>query len=128
MASIFFFFNFFNFWLCWVFVAACGLSLVVVSGDYSLLRCAGFSLRRLLLLWGMGSRRAGFSSCGSEALEHRLSSCGTRAQLLRGTWDLPVPGLEPVSPALAGGFSTSAPPGKSWPPSLYYIVHQHLET
>ena len=42
----------------------------------------------------------------------RLSSCGSRAQLLRGTWDLPRPGLEPVSPALAGRFSTTAPPGK----------------
>ena len=27
-------------------------------------------------------------------------------------WDLPGPGLEPVSPALAGGFLTIAPPGK----------------
>ena len=42
----------------------------------------------------------------------RLSSCGSRAQLLRGMWDPPRPGLEPVSPALAGGFSTTAPPGK----------------
>ena len=42
----------------------------------------------------------------------RLSSCGSRAQLLRGTWDLPRPGLKPVSPALAGRFSTTAPPGK----------------
>ena len=42
----------------------------------------------------------------------RLSSCGSRAQLLRGTWDLPRPGLEPVSPALAGRLSTTAPPGK----------------
>ena len=47
---------------------------------------------------------------------HRLSNCGSRAQLLRGTWDLPRPGLEPVSPALAGRFSTTAPPGK---PYLY---------
>ena len=31
----------------------------------------------------------------------RLSNCGSRAQLLRGMWDLPRPGLEPVSPALA---------------------------
>ena len=43
---------------------------------------------------------------------HRLSSCGSRAQLLRDMWDLPRPGLEPVSPALAGRFSTTAPPGK----------------
>ena len=27
-------------------------------------------------------------------------------------WDLPGPGPEPVSPALAGGFLTTAPPGK----------------
>ena len=42
----------------------------------------------------------------------RLSNCGSRAQPLRGTWDLRRPGLEPVSPALAGRFSTTAPPGK----------------
>ena len=42
----------------------------------------------------------------------RLSNCGSRAQLLRGMWDIPRPGLEPVSPALAGRFSTTAPPGK----------------
>ena len=75
-----------------------------------------------------------FSSCGkwgplfitvcgpltiaaSLAVDHRLqmrrlSNCGSWAQLLRGMWDLPRPGLEPVSPALAGRFSTTAPPGK----------------
>ena len=42
----------------------------------------------------------------------RLSNCGSWAQLLRGMWDLPRPGLEPVCPALAGRFSTTAPPGK----------------
>ena len=31
-------------------------------------------------------------------------------------WDLPGPGLEPVSPALAGRFITTAPPGKSLVP------------
>ena len=31
----------------------------------------------------------GLSSCGSRALERRLSSCGARAWLLRGMWDLP---------------------------------------
>ena len=35
---------------------------------------------------------------------HRLSSCGSRAQPLCGMWDPPRSGLEPVSPALAGGF------------------------
>ena len=42
----------------------------------------------------------------------RLSSCGSRAQLLRGMWHLPRPGLKPLSPALAGRLSTTAPPGK----------------
>ncbi|KAJ8789164.1 hypothetical protein J1605_004958 [Eschrichtius robustus] len=54
---------------------------------------------------GFRSCGTGLSSCGSWAVERRLSSCGTR--------DLPGPGLEPVSPALAGGFLTTAPPGKS---------------
>ena len=59
------FYLFIYFWLCWVFVAVCKLSLVVESRGYSLLRCAGFSLRWLLLLRSTGSRRTGFSSCGT---------------------------------------------------------------
>ena len=60
------------------------------------------------------------------AAEHRLqtrrlSSCGSWAQPLRGMWDLPRPGLEPVSPALACGFSTTAPPGK---PSHFSLQKQ----
>ena len=54
-------------WLCWVFVAARGLSLVAVSGGYSSLRCVGFSLRWLLWLQSTGSRRVGFSSCSAWA-------------------------------------------------------------
>ena len=34
-------------------------------------------------------------------------------------WDLPGPGLKPVSPALAGGFLTTAAPGK--PPSGEFL-------
>ena len=70
-ALLFFFINLFilfiYFWLRWVFIAAGGLSLVVASRDHSSLRCVGFSLRGLLLLQSMGSRRAGLSSCGSQA-------------------------------------------------------------
>ena len=90
---------------------------------------------------GLHFHERAFSSCGkrgplfitvrgplaiaaSLVVEHKLqtcrhSSCGSRAQLLRGMWDLPRPGLEPVSPALAGRFSTSAPPGKP-PHSFLY--------
>ena len=61
------YFKFIYFWLLWVFVVARGLSLVAVSGGYSSLQCGGFSLRWLLLLRSMGSRRTGFSSCNTQA-------------------------------------------------------------
>ena len=51
-------------------------------------------------------------AAGHRLQTRRLSSCGSRAQLLCGMWDPPRPGLEPVSPALAGRLSTTAPPGK----------------
>ena len=65
---LFFFFNkFIYFWLHWVFVAARRLSLVVASGGYFSLRCTDFSLQCLVLLQSTGSRRTGFSSCGTQA-------------------------------------------------------------
>ena len=104
---------FIYFWLRWVLTAARRLSPVAASRGCSLLWCAGFSLRWLLLLQSTGSRCVGFSSCGLRALECRLSSCGALAQLLCGMCNLPGPGLEPMSPTLAGRFLTTAPPGKS---------------
>ena len=53
-----------------------------------------------------------FSCCGAQALEHELSSCSAQALLLQGMWDLPQPGIKPMSPALVGGFLTTGPPGK----------------
>ena len=41
-----------------------------------------------------------------------------------GLWDLPGSGLEPVSPALAGGFLTTVPPGK--PYLLYFYFYLFL--
>ena len=82
----------------------------------------GFSLQWLLLLQSTGSSLTGFSSygtwpsvvvargpwsAGSVVVVHWLS-CSAAC----GMWDLPGPGLEPVSPALAGGFLTTGPPGK----------------
>ena len=58
---------FIYFWLCWVFVAAHGLSLIAASRGYSSLWCAGFSLWWLLLFWSMGSRHTGLSSCSMRA-------------------------------------------------------------
>ena len=73
--------------------------------------------------------RGPLTSAASPVAEHRLqmrrlSSCGSRAQLLRGMWDLPRPGLEPVSPALAGRLSTTAPPGK---PSYWLLTQGDKE-
>ena len=86
-------------WLCWVFVSVRGLSLAAASGGHSSSRCAGLPPSRPLVAEHRLQTR-------------RLSSCGSRAELLRGMWDLPRPGLEPASPPLAGRFSTTAPPGK----------------
>ena len=101
MTSENFFFNLFiYFWLCWVFVfyarafSSCGK-------------------RGPLLIAVRGPLTVAASPVAEHRLQTRsLSSCGSRAQPLRGMWDLPRPGLEPVSPALAGGLSTTAPPGK----------------
>ena len=46
-------------------------------------------------------------------VEHRFfSSCDPRALLLHGMFSLPGSGIEPVSPALAGGFFTTEPTRK----------------
>ena len=77
--------------------------------------CGGFSCCGARAL-GAGASVVvvhGLSSCGSQVLESRLSSCGARAQLLCGMWDLPGPGLKPVSPTLTGRFLTTVPPGKA---------------
>ena len=42
-----------------------------------------------------------------------FSSCGTWAQVPHGMWSLPGPGIKPMSAALAGGFFTTGPSGKS---------------
>ena len=66
--------------------------------------CGGVSCCKA---WALG--HVGFSSCSSWVLEHRISSRGTRASLLWGTWDLLGAGIEPKSPALAGRFFTTEP-------------------
>ena len=110
----FFFFKYLNvedgrysFWLCCIFVSVRGLSPVAASGGHSSSQCVGLSLSRPLI--------------AEHRLQmHRLSNCGSRAQLLRGMWDPPRPGLEPVSPALAGRLSTTEPPGKPCSVSFYF--------
>ena len=83
--SLFFFdvYTLLCFWLCWVFVAACGLSLVAAGRAFSPLQHTGFSLWWPLLLWSTGSRSVGFSSCSLLALGPvAFQSCGTGAHYL----------------------------------------------
>ena len=94
----------------YLFTAALGLHCCMAATLW--LVCA-----RASHCWGFscGARApecSGFRSCGSPALEHSFNSCGEWALLLCGTWDLPRLGIKPVSPALAGGFFTTEPPGK----------------
>ena len=67
----------------------------VQASRYGGLSCCG--------AWTLGC----FSSCSPWALEQKLSSCGTRAQFFHSMWDPPGPGIELVSPALAGSLPLS---------------------
>ena len=79
---------------------------LVVSFSLLWLSCCGAQA------WGHVVAACGLSGLGSWALEHRLNSCGTWAQLHHGIWDLLQLGIESVSPASAGRFFTFEPPGK----------------
>ena len=88
------------FWLPWVFAAVCRLGLVALSGGYSGCGAQSGGSLWLLLLRRMGCRVLGLS-------------CSARASLPHSMWDRPRPGIELVSPALAGRFLTTGPSGKS---------------
>ena len=116
--EFFFYYFFIN-----MFVLGCGV-LVVVHGLSLVGRwCAGFSLQWLLLLWSVGCRCVGAKHMGFSIAVCGLRSChlcgcssfGTLALLPQGMWDLPGPGIEPMSPALQDRFLTTGPPGKSHP-------------
>ena len=85
-------------WAHRVFVAVRGLSVVVASGGYSPAAVCGLltAVASLVLEQGLQGTQA------SVVVAHELSCMS----------DLPRPGIEPVSSALAGGFFTNGPPGK----------------
>ena len=96
-----------------------GFSLAVARRGYSLLPGTGFSLRRVFLLQGLCGLRAlgctGFSTCHVRAQQLWFQGSRPQAQYLWHMgfmWDLPGAGIELVSPALAGRFFTTEPPGK----------------
>ena len=61
-------------------------------------------------------------STHTQARELCLTSCTTWASLLHGMWGPPRPGIEPVSPALAGGFFTTEPSRKPY----FYVSEKRL--
>ena len=97
-----------------------GFSLAAVKGGYSLVAVHEFltAVASAVVERGLQSVRAsviaahGLSSCDSWALEHRFSTCDSWAELSCSMWDLTIPGIEPLSPALTGGSFTTEPPGK----------------
>ena len=86
-----------------LFLAALGLA---VSGASSPVAVCG-SCGGLSCVEHGPQGAVGCSSCGAQA-----HSCGARAGLLCGMWDLPRSGIKPLSPALAGRFLPTEPPGK----------------
>ena len=116
--SFFFFFKnagfiylFIYLWLCWVFV-------------FCVRAFSSCGKRGPLFIAVCGPLTISASLVAEHRLQtHRLSNCGSWAQLLCSMWDLSRPALEPVSPALAGRFSTTAPPGK---PACVFLNHSFL--
>ena len=108
-----FFLKDFNFYLFIYFLNFIYLFLAVLGLHFCARAFSSCGKRGPLFIAVRGPFTVATSLVAGHRLQtRRLSSCSSRAQLLRGMWDLPRPGLEPVPPALAGRFSTTAPPGK----------------
>ena len=75
-------------------------------------RTSLFAEHKLQGVWASRVAACGLSNCGSWAPAHGLSSCGTGAWLPCSMCDPPRPGIEPMSPVLAGRIFTTEPPGK----------------
>ena len=103
-------------WLCWLFVAArasfcCGEWGLLSSYGAWASYCRGFSC-----CGPLAPGQVGFSSCtmwvqGSRAQAQLLQLMGLVALQHVGI-SVPWPGIEPVSPALAGRLFTTEPPGR----------------
>ena len=93
---------FLYFWPCWVFVVA-----------QAFLSGGAWLLTRWRLWWSLGSGTQVLA--GSRAQARMFRRVGL---LLHGLWDLLGPGIKFMSPALAGRFFTTEPPGK---PTFHFI-------
>ena len=87
-----------------------GLSLVVASRGCSLVVVCGLLIAVASFVAEQGVSALRLNTWSSLALENRLSSRGTQASLFHSMWDLPGPGIEPVSLALQDRFLTTGSP------------------
>ena len=124
----FFFFNLINLLLAVLPLRCCLHWAFSSCGKWGLFSSCGVQASHwwLLLLQSTASRVCGFQQLqhtGSAvaALKLQSSSCGILAYLPLGMWDLPGPGIKPTSPALAGRFFTTEPPGK---PFLLFFLRK----
>ena len=90
-------------------MASGGCSLAVVHR----LLCGSFSCWAAQALGWVG-----FIHCGSQALSMASVVMAHKFTCLK-AWDLPGPGMEPVSPGLAGGILIPEPLGKPEQQSLH---------
>ena len=70
-------------------------------------------VHRQLILVASHCRAPILGAWASVVAAHGPSSCGIWAQLLHGMWNPPRPGIETLSPTLAGGFLSTVPLGSS---------------
>ena len=81
--------------MTWKFLAS-GSSFLLPG--LSLVSLSITELRLLIAVASFGAQAPG--TLTSAAVAHGLSSCGQQASWLSAMWDLPGPGIKPVSPAL----------------------------
>ena len=86
--------------------------------DYSLV-----AVHRLLI--EVASHRSGFSCCRAWALDCEGSVLVVSVVVVCGIL-VPGPGIELVTPALAGGFLTTGPSGKSLEAFIYISCHSFV--
>ena len=95
------FFFFFNFWLCWIFVAVRGRSLLVLSEGYYRVVVPNFL-------------HSGFSCFGAQVLGQMASAVAARGLSCSVACGILVPRLAIPCPLHCPAFSlTTGPPGKS---------------
>ena len=102
--GVFCFLFFFN-----LFIFGCAGSSFLCKG-FLQLRQAGATFHR----GARASHYRGLSCCGAQAPDAQAQQLWLTGLVAPQHVGFPRPGLEPVSPALAGRFSTTAPPGKPW--------------